>query len=71
MNGVVLGPLKPSSKWSSLFNILPRNVDECIPCSIEIIKKNSTMIPSAKVLEARVDFWSEFLISFFLDSNPP
>jgi hypothetical protein len=56
-----------SKPWSSLFTSLPRNAGVYEPVEFDIVEENGVMIPPPIVMQAGIDFWSEYLVGFFLD----
>lgn len=74
MNHVI--PEKPSPSmagplWSSLFTKMPINAGVHSSRSFDNVEINGVMIPPNEVIETVVDYWKEFLVGFFLDSNRP
>lgn len=55
------------NKWSSLFTSLLRNTGEFSPTSFDT---DGAMVAPDEVLQAGIDYWSNYLVGFFLDSNP-
>ena len=57
-------------KWSSLFSRLPRNAGTYVPRVFENVEVDGVLVPPDEVLQAGIDHWSDYLVGFFLDSNP-
>jgi hypothetical protein len=53
--------------WSSLFSSKPRNAGVYEPVVFEIVEENGVMIPPPCVMQAGMDFWSGYVVGFFLD----
>jgi hypothetical protein len=53
--------------WSSLFKTMPRNAGVYEPVDFIIIEENGVMIPPPCVMQAGLDFWSGYVVGFFLD----
>jgi hypothetical protein len=53
--------------WSSLFTSMPRNAGVYEPVVFEIHEENGVKIHPPNVIQAGVDFWSEYVVGFFLD----
>jgi hypothetical protein len=60
---------QPTKSWSSLFSSLPRNAGAYIPIEFELVEVDGVMIPPPCVLQAGVEFWSDYLVGFFLDPH--
>lgn len=60
----------PTNKWSSLFTALPRNAGDFSLRSLKIIEIDEATVPLDEVLEVGVEFLSDYLMAFFLDSSP-
>lgn len=59
------------SIWSSLFKVLPRNAGSFSPRSFDSVVINGNNVTPAEVVEEGVNYWSEYLVAFFLDSSAP
>lgn len=57
-------------KWSSLFSSLPRNAGAFVPRSFDMVSVDGVMIPPPEVIQVGIGYWSKYLVSFFLDTNP-
>jgi hypothetical protein len=70
---VACRPAAPSKSvpktWSSLFTSKPRNAGVYEPVDFVIVEENGVMIPPPCVMQAGLDFWSEYVVGFFLDPN--
>jgi hypothetical protein len=55
--------------WSSLFKSMPCNAGVYEPVEFDIVEENGVMIPPPCVMQAGLDFWSGYVVGFFLDPN--
>jgi hypothetical protein len=62
-------PSQSTKSWSSLFTSLPRNAGVYVPIEFEMVEENGVMIPPPSVLQAGEEFWADYLVGFFLDSQ--
>ena len=53
--------------WTSLFSSKPRNAGIYEPVDFDIVEENGVMIPPPCVMQAGIEFWSEYVVGFFLD----
>jgi len=59
-----------AAKWTSLFSKLPKNAEVYVPKEFKNMEEDGVMVLSPKVQQARMDFWTDYMVGFFLDSNP-
>jgi hypothetical protein len=63
------GTTNSTKLWSSLFTSLPRNAGNYMPIDFDLVEENGVMIPPPSVMQAGEDFWSDYLVGFFLNPH--
>lgn len=57
-------------KWTSLFKSLPCNVGDYAPRSFDSVEVDGVLFPPSEAIQAGEDYWVDYLVGFFLYSNP-